>query len=151
VNWEKIKRSEAPVSKRKKYVLDSVSDTMPALMQAHKISIKAALTGFDWESTEEVWEKYREEIDEFMNCSKEPASRRKQRLEDEMGDIFFTLVNIARFYKIDPELALRKTNRKFKKRFNIVEDEMKKEHKSFSNVDIVYLEKLWKKAKKKIP
>ena len=150
VNWERIKQNEVPAAQQKKHLLDSVLENMPALMQSYKISMKAALTGFDWNSVEEVWNKVMEEVEEFKKCSQEDSPVHQAELENEMGDILFTMVNVARFFKIDPELALRKTNKKFIRRFNLVEDELIKKNKKFSEVDIQYLEKLWQKAKKKI-
>ena len=150
VNWEKIKQSERPAARRKKHLLDGISVNIPALMQAYKISIKAALTGFEWNSVQEVWDKFMEEMEEFNKCLRKKGTIRRAELEDEMGDLLFTLVNVARFYKIDPELALKRTNKKFVKRFNFIEDELKKEKKIFSEVDSNYLEKLWQKAKKKV-
>src|SRR5262249_15696154 len=144
-NWEALKAEEKKkrtgkpnaAAQEAKSVLDGVSSAMPALLEAYKLSSKAANVGFDWPNLDPLFEKLREETTELQEHLKqlpEPgprrtagAARRKipddlhRKLEDELGDLFFVLVNIARFLSLDSESALKKTNRKFRRRFGWVE------------------------------
>ncbi len=147
-NWEIIKKNEKQEEeKSQKHFLDSIPENLPALMQSNKIGIKAALMGFDWSNVNEIFNKLDEEIKELKQAINEENI---DYIEEEIGDMLFVVSNIARFMKIDPEQALRKTNKKFIKRFNYIEDALNKEGKKFSDVDIDYLECLWQDSKKKI-
>jgi len=144
IQWEKIKEEEKGANE-KKYLLESFPSNLPALLHSFKITSKASLVGFDWSNVEEVWEKLKEELSE-VKASLEKNNKRK--LEEEIGDLFFTLVNISRFYKINPEIALHKANKKFISRFNFIEDKLKSKGKKFSDVDLSYLDHLWEDSKK---
>ncbi len=134
--WEEIKSQEKP---RPKGLLTSVSRSLPALVEAQQISSKAAGAGFDWPSIDQVYNKLDEELAELQ------AAPDREAAENEVGDILFTLVNIARFLKIDPEQALRKTNAKFRKRFAHVEAGIAK---PLNEAPIEEMEALWQDAKK---
>src|SRR5690606_7705932 len=126
-NWEAIKLSEGRTS-----VLEGVPQHLPALQRAYRLQEKAAKVGFDWEKIEDVWDKVLEEIEEMHEAKieSEKSTPKKisnadyEKLEEEFGDVFFALVNYARFLHINPENALRKTNRKFIKRFSYVEQKI---------------------------
>lgn len=145
-NWEKIKLSEG-----RKSILDGVPNSLPALQKAYRLQEKAAKVGFDWEKKEDVWKKVIEEINEmheieaFIENSNDEILQTK--LEDEIGDVFFALVNYARFLNVNPENALRKTNEKFVKRFNYIEDRLKESGKSFENSNLEELDKFWNESK----
>ena len=134
-NWEKLKKEE---KKDRKRTLDGIPSTLPALLYCMKISKEAVRAGFEWKDIKQVEECFEGEIEEFKNA------KTFEEKEDELGDILFSLVNVARWHKIDPELALAKANRKFIKRFNKLEELCTKplEELSFEEYD-----KLWKKAK----
>jgi XTP/dITP diphosphohydrolase len=137
-NWEKIKLKEG-----NKSVLCGVPNSLPAMVKAYRIQEKARGVGFDWENTEQVWEKVLEELSEF-NQEKKISS---EKMEDEFGDILFALINYARFVNINPEDALEKTNRKFIKRFNYIEQKAKEMGRSLSEMTLSEMEELWQKAK----
>jgi len=138
--WDEIKadekksRGETPKGR-----LDSVPRNLPALVEAQQISSKAAAVGFDWESPEQVLEKLDEELRELSDARKTGDHRQR---EGEIGDLLFVLVNLARFLKVDPEQALRKTNAKFRKRFSHVE-----RHATLPGATIEQMEALWQEAK----
>ncbi|MDR2972996.1 MAG: nucleoside triphosphate pyrophosphohydrolase [Bacteroidales bacterium] len=137
-NWEKIKLKEGSTS-----VLGGVPNSLPAMVKAYRIQEKARGVGFDWENTEQVWEKVQEELSEF-NCERE---RNSEKMEEEFGDILFALINYARFVNINPEDALEKTNRKFIKRFNFIEQKAKEAGKSLSDMTLEDMDKFWQQAK----
>ncbi|HET7873164.1 MAG TPA: MazG nucleotide pyrophosphohydrolase domain-containing protein, partial [Terriglobales bacterium] len=140
--------------------LSGVSSKMPALMEAGKISSRAAHVGFDWPNIEGLFEKLGEETRELKehveqlpagalqpeNRSKVPEHLRA-RLEDEVGDMFFVLVNIARYLAVDPESALRRTNRKFRRRFNWLEQQLRAQGKGLEQASLEEMEALWQQAK----
>lgn len=134
-NWEKLKQVE---KKERKATLDGIPTTLPALLKCMKISKKAARAGFEWENINQVEECFKSEVEEFKNA------KTQEEKEDEFGDILFTLVNLARWNKIDPELALEKANKKFTKRFNKLEQICSKKLEDLSFEEY---ETLWKKAK----
>ena len=138
-NWEKIKLREG-----NKSVLGGVPQSLPAMVKAYRIQEKARGVGFDWENTEQVWEKVQEELAEF-NSEK---SKNSNQMEDEFGDILFALINYARFVNINPEDALEKTNRKFIQRFNYIEQKAKEQEKPLSEMTLEEMEELWQQAKK---
>jgi MazG family protein len=167
-NWEALKKQEKKEKKREhESLLDGVSSAMPSLMEAHKISWRAANVGFDWPEVGQLFEKLNEEVAELKaELKKYPApgprpnlrgvagsndqkipDELRERMEDEVGDLFFVLVNIARYLSIDGEQALRKTNRKFKKRFQFVERELKSAGKDIHHATLEEMEALWQQAK----
>lgn len=140
-NWEKLKKEEKP---HRKSIMDGISRSLPALFSAYKISKKAIKVGFEWPNVESLYECFYSEIDEFKQAVKNDD---KENMEEEIGDAFFALVNLARWHKINPEIALDKANKKFMKRFRKMEELATKplEEYSFEEYD-----KLWKEAKKEL-
>jgi MazG family protein len=120
-----------------------VPRALPALVEAQQISSRAAGAGFDWENPEQVIEKLHEELAEFA----EARRWRRTELENEMGDLLFVLVNLARFVKVDPEQALRKTNAKFRKRFGYIERKLAERGRLWKQSNIEEMEALWQEAK----
>jgi MazG family protein len=165
-NWEALKAEE----KRKTLpnngetlqpspdlLLDGVSTKMPALQEAHKISSKAAHVGFDWPEIQGLFEKLTEETRELQEHLQDlpttgsgkpeiPAGLR-EHVEGEVGDLFFVLVNIARYLSVDPESALRKTNRKFRRRFNWMEERLREQGRALEQATLEEMEALWQQAK----
>ena len=137
--WEEIKAAEKP---RPKGLLASVPRSLPALVEAHQIASRAAGAGFDWENVQQVLDKLHEELAELH------AAREHSELEGEIGDVLFVAVNIARFLKVDPEQALRKTNAKFRRRFEHVENGLAASGKSLSEARMDEMESLWQDAKR---
>jgi len=137
-NWEKIKLKEG-----NKSVLGGVPNSLPAMVKAYRIQEKARGVGFDWENTEQVWEKVQEELNEFNQEKNQNSSK----MEEEFGDILFALINYARFVDINPEDALEKTNRKFIKRFNYIEQKAKEQGKPLSEMTLNEMEVLWQQSK----
>jgi ATP diphosphatase len=174
-NWEALKAEEKKkrdAGKTEKVelsesILSSVSSAMPALLEAHKLSLRAANVGFDWPNVEGLFEKLQEETAELQAHLKEfpapgprPQGRGvagsgqprigddlRQRLEGEVGDLFFVLVNIARYLSLDSESALRKTNRKFRRRFQWMEEQLRASGRTPQQVPMQELEALWQQAK----
>jgi MazG family protein len=177
-NWEAIKVEEkkkrqtageagSAATNEKHSILAGVSSAMPSLLEAHKLSSRAAQAGFDWPDIDGLFDKLHEETDELREELKEfPApgprpqgrgmagsgrtavpEQLQARLEEEVGDLFFVLVNIARYLSIDPESALRKTNRKFKRRFQWMEDRLHDSGRSAEQASMEELESLWQRAK----
>jgi len=130
----------------RKSVMDGISETVPALMSALKIGQRAASLGFDWESVDEVWDKIQEEIQEVKV---EIERENKEKLEEEIGDLIFAVTNLARHYKINPEIALHKANKKFKSRFVQVEEAIQEAKKSGKELSLEEMETHWSNAKKK--
>ncbi len=137
--WDEIKKTEKP---RPQGLLAGVPRTLPALVEAQQIASRAATAGFDWENVDQVFDKLHEELTELHK-----ATSQDER-EDELGDLLFVIVNIARFLKVDPEQALRRTNSKFRRRFSHVEQGLASEGKSPQNATIEEMEALWQAAKK---
>ena len=122
---------------------------MPALLTASKLTTKAARVGFDWPNIEEIFAKLHEEVDELKEALLEaPAASESSRIEQEVGDLLFVAVNIARFLRIDPETALRKTNQKFVSRFQHIEHRLREAGKDFSQSNLEEMERFWQEAKK---
>lgn len=143
LNWEQIKLREKGGNKT---VLAGVPAALPALIKADRIQEKAANVGFDWESREQVWDKVREEIVEVgreIETMDDPA-----RVEEEFGDLLFSLVNAARLYKVNPENALEKTNKKFISRFNYVESRAREMGRSLGDMTLAEMDALWDEAKR---
>ena len=145
-NWEKIKLKE----KGNRSVLGGVPKSLPAMVKAVRIQDKARGVGFDWEKKEQVWEKVEEEMNEFkseFNVAKGEAVDKTKAL-GEFGDLLFSLVNYSRFIDIDPEEALERTNLKFIKRFQYLEEASKKDGKSIADMSLAEMDEYWEKAKK---
>ena len=140
-NWEKLKEKERGGNKEEKGMLDGVSVVLPALSQAQEYQDRAARVGFDWPEIDGVLDKVREEIEEIKNAETD------FELASEIGDLFFALVNVARWKKIDSEAALRGTNIKFKKRFAYVEQGAKKQGRNLSELSLEEMDKFWNEAK----
>ncbi|WP_445381684.1 nucleoside triphosphate pyrophosphohydrolase [Robiginitalea sp. IMCC43444] len=138
-NWEKIKLSEG-----KKSVLQGVPDSLPALVKANRIQEKVAGVGFDWENPQQVLEKVREELAEM---EQEQQNGNPEALEAEMGDVFFSMVNYARFLGINPENALERTNKKFIQRFQYLEAQAKSVGKTLSEMTLAEMDVHWEAAK----
>ncbi|NSL52894.1 bifunctional methyltransferase/pyrophosphohydrolase YabN [Calidifontibacillus erzurumensis] len=144
-NWEQIKRTEKENGKEEASILDGIPKELPSLYRAYELQKKAAKVGFDWQDVEPMWEKVKEELDEFR---KEVISDEKEQMKKEFGDILFALVNLARFYKIDPEEALRFTNNKFYKRFRFIEEKVKENGQVITEMSLDELDAIWEEAKK---
>ncbi|BCG46122.1 Nucleoside triphosphate pyrophosphohydrolase MazG [Citrifermentans bremense] len=142
-NWEKIKSQEKKVER--KSALSGIPPHLPALMQAHKITEKAARVGFDWEHTDQVFAKVMEELHEFEEAM---LSGDQQEMEAELGDLLFAIVNLGRFLSIDPEDALRKTIQRFTKRFEHVEQTLHARGKALPDSTLEEMDQLWEEAKK---
>ena len=140
-NWEQIKLKEKGGNKT---VLAGVPSALPAMIKADRIQEKVANVGFDWEEPHQVWDKVKEELSEV---EAEISSMNQQRMEEEFGDLFFSLINAARLYKINPENALEKTNKKFISRFNYVESRAKEMGKSLKEMSLAEMDDLWNEAK----
>ncbi len=139
-NWEKIKMKEG-----KESVLEGVPKSLPAMIKAERMQEKARGVGFDWENSEQVWEKVEEELFELRN---EINNNNKENIEDEFGDVLFSLINYARFIGVEPEAALEKTNKKFIKRFQYLEQEIKKDGKVLDEMSLEEMDVYWNRAKK---
>ena len=140
--WEQIKQKEKDGNKT---VLSGVPDALPSLIKAYRIQDKARNVGFDWQERREVWKKVKEEIGEF---EAEVEHMEKEKATEEFGDVMFSLINAARLYKINPDNALEKTNQKFIKRFNYVEQKLKDAGKTFQDTTLEEMDKYWNEAKK---
>jgi len=136
-NWEQLKLKEG-----KKSLLAGVPQSLPALVKAWRMQQKTAQVGFEWETTEQVWEKVEEEIGELQEAVAEGQSRERQ--EEEFGDVLFALINYARFLDIEPETALEKVNRKFKQRFEYIEANAPK---NLNDMTLTEMDALWNEAK----
>ncbi|MDA9874516.1 MAG: nucleoside triphosphate pyrophosphohydrolase [Flavobacteriaceae bacterium] len=139
-NWENLKLREGKTS-----VLQGVPKSLPALVKASRIQEKVAGVGFDWEHSDQVWEKVEEELGELKS---EITSKNQEAIEDEFGDVLFSLINYARFLKINPENALERTNKKFIKRFQYLESKAKTLQKSLSEMTLSEMDVYWEEAKK---
>lgn len=138
-NWEKIKLQEGKTS-----VLEGVPKSLPALVKSSRIQEKVAGVGFDWEKPHQVWDKVEEELQEFKEEVKKGNS---ESIENEFGDVLFSMVNYARFLKINPENALEATNKKFSKRFQYLENKAKTLNKSLSDMTLAEMDVFWEEAK----
>lgn len=139
-NWEKLKLQEGKTS-----VLEGVPKALPAMVKASRIQEKVAGVGFDWEKPEQVWEKVQEELNEL---NAELVKGNTDAIESEFGDVLFSLINYARFIKVNPENALERTNKKFIGRFQFLENEAKKLNKSLHDMSLAEMDVFWNEAKK---
>ena len=140
-NWEQLKLKEG-----KKSVLEGVPRSLPALVKATRIQDKARGAGFDWEETAQVWDKLREEIKEL---EVEVEANDQEKIEAEFGDVLFSLINISRFIKVDPESALERTNKKFINRFQYLEEATKAAGLKLEDMSLVEMDQFWDEAKAK--
>lgn len=141
-NWEKIKRDK----EGRKSAIGGVPQELPSLLRAFRIQGKAAQVGFDWTKIDDVWIKFEEEISELHEALR---NNNLKRTEEEMGDLLFTLVNICRFLKINPENALRSTNEKFISRFQKMEAEIESRNKSIEELNLTEMDEIWDQIKNK--
>ena len=140
-NWEKLKLKEG-----KKSVLEGVPGSLPAIVKAFRIQEKVRGIGFDWDNKSQIWEKVLEEIEELKA---EVENKNKERIESEFGDVLFALINYARFIDVNPEDALERCNKRFIKRFQIMEKKLKEEEKDLLDMDLDQMNKYWRWAKNK--
>lgn len=140
-NWENLKLKEGKTS-----VLEGVPKSLPALVKASRIQEKVAGVGFDWEEPNQVWEKVEEELQEFKD---EVNAGNQEAMESEFGDVLFSMVNYARFLKINPENALERTNKKFTKRFQYLEAKAKSLNKNLKDMTLNEMDVFWEEAKKR--
>lgn len=145
-NWEQLKLEEKKAEKNKATLLGDMPKALPSLWKAYRMGQKASRVGFEFPDQSHAWDKVKEEIVEFEQELKK--KKNKNDLEMEFGDILFSLVNIARFLKINPEMALQKTNQKFANRFYRMEVAMKKKGKKAEDLSLQELERLWNQSKK---
>lgn len=141
-NWEELKMKEGNRS-----VLAGVPNSLPAMIKSHRIQDKARAVGFDWDHREQVWDKVIEEINEVKHAM--INGNQKESMEEEIGDLLFSVVNAARLYDIEPETALEKTNRKFMKRFQYLEIKANEMGRSLKNMSLEEMESIWQEAKSK--
>lgn len=139
-NWENLKLREGRES-----VLEGVPKSLPALVKANRIQDKVAGVGFDWEEPQQVFDKVKEELEELQQ---EVSADNKDKIEAEFGDVLFSMINYARFLKVDPENALERTNKKFIKRFKYIESKAKEVDKSLKDMTLAEMDVFWEEAKK---
>ena len=159
LNWETLKAEERRAAGKSETIntslLTGVSSKAPALMEAHQLSTKAARVGFDWKSVDDIFDKLQEEIDELRAAIKDHAALEDEanhaRVREELGDLFFAATNIARHMQVEPEAALKLTNRKFRQRFEYIEQALNSRGQAFDKTSIEELEELWQEAKKNKP
>ena len=140
-NWENLKIKEG-----NKSVLAGVPKSLPSLVKAHRIQDKVRSVGFDWDERSQIWEKIKEELLEF---EMEIENQDHEKMEAEFGDLLFSMVNAARLYDIDPEIALERTNKKFIKRFNYLEENTIKKGQSLQSMTLDEMNVIWNEAKKR--
>jgi len=138
-NWEQLKLKEG-----KKSVLEGVPNSLPALVKASRIQDKVAGVGFDWEEPQQVFEKLKEELEELQH---EVEENNREKIEAEFGDVLFSMINYARFLKVNPEDALERTNKKFIKRFQYLEQKAKEQNKNLRDMTLAEMDVFWEEAK----
>ncbi len=147
-NWDKLKADERKASGKVEKVRDSILDEVPvhfpALLEGLKLTKKAAKVGFDWENANQIFAKLDEETAELKSAIE---SGEKANIDEEIGDLLFVVMNLARHLDVEPETALNKTNRKFRQRFKFIEDELKRTGKSIEEADLKEMDDLWNEAK----
>jgi MazG family protein len=155
-NWEAIKAEEKRAAGKgaqaNASILDGVSTKAPALMEAHQISTKVARVGFDWKNVAEIFAKMQEELDELREAITKHTETNDEadhaHVREEIGDLLFVITNIARRLNVEPEAALKLSNRKFRRRFSFIETRLREQQRKFDNVTIDDLEELWQEAKR---
>ena len=140
-NWEQLKLKEKDGNKS---VLEGVPQSLPALVKANRIQDKVRGVGFDWDEKEQVWEKVKEEM---MELQEEIINGDQNKMEAEFGDMFFSLINAARLYGVNPENALERTNQKFTRRFNYLESKTMKSGRNLKDMNLEEMDKIWEEAK----
>jgi len=147
-NWDDLKKAEraasGKVEKTKDSILDEVPVAFPALIEANKLTKKAAKVKFDWENAEQIFDKIAEETEELKSAISE---NKVENVEEEIGDLLFAVVNLARKLKVEPETALKKTNRKFRQRFKFIEENLKSNGKTLEESNLAEMDALWNEAK----
>jgi tetrapyrrole methylase family protein/MazG family protein len=147
-NWDKLKANEreksGKIEKEKESILDDVTLHFPALLEGLKLTKKAAKVGFDWEDAAQIFDKLNEEIDELNRAISDDE---QEKIEEEIGDLLFVVVNLARKLDVEPETALKKTNRKFRRRFKFIEDELKRRGRALEQSNLAEMDALWNEAK----
>lgn len=143
-NWQQIKKKERSEKSRDNSLFDGIPRSLPALKRAQKITALAAVYGFDWQNIDEVLKKLQEELSEFNSAL---AHNDQIEIEEELGDLFFTLVNLSRFVKVDSETALSRTTNKFLKRFAYITDQLANRGKTLEQATLTEMDELWEKAK----
>jgi MazG family protein len=152
-NWEAIKAQEKAEKLKgrtaeQRSLLEGIPSKLPALHEAHQISSRAVRVGFEWANIDGIFDKLQEEVQELKEVISAGGNEtQRERLEDEIGDMMFTVVNIARYLKIDSESALKRANRKFKTRFQHMENELAKQGKTLDQTSLAEMEALWQRAK----
>ncbi len=150
-NWDELKKEERKASgkieRKNDSILDDVPLVFPALIEADKLTKKAAKVGFDWENAGQVFDKLNEEIDELKNAISEDET---DNIEAEIGDLLFVIVNLARKLNVEPETALKRTNRKFRRRFKFIEAELKSRQKTLEESNLQEMDALWNEAKRQM-
>jgi XTP/dITP diphosphohydrolase len=141
LNWEKIKLSEG-----RKSLMEGVPRKLPSLLRSHRLQEKASKVGFDWKRKEDVWKKVKEEIAELHEAEKK---RSHKELEEEFGDLLFALVNYARFLKVNPESALHRSTRKFARRFQQIEEQLRKRGRKLEHSSLEEMDALWNEGKRR--
>ena len=141
INWSKLKQRE----KGRSSVLEGLPKSLPALMLAFRMGKRASTVGFDWEDPSGVWEKLREEMEELREAAEEGE---KGRVEEELGDFLFTVVNLSRFLEVEPEGALRGACRRFAERFRFIEEELRKKGKTPEEASLEEMDELWERSKR---
>jgi MazG family protein len=159
-NWEAIKAEEKRAAGKQSgqsenaSILDGVSTKAPALMEAHQISTKVARVGFDWKDVDEIFGKLHEELDELREAISAHQSTNDEadhtRVREEIGDLLFVITNIARRLNLEPEAALKLSNRKFRRRFAYIEQRLREQHRNFDETTLSDLEELWQEAKRNL-
>lgn len=158
-NWEQLKTKEKDGNKT---ILSGVPESMPSMIKASRMQEKASAVGFDWEKKEDVWEKVKEECSEIekelndmaalqndANATEQQKAECFERAQDEVGDLFFALINAARLYKVNPDTALERTNKKFKRRFTYLENETIRKGQSLKGMSLEQMDAIWDEAKAK--
>jgi MazG family protein len=146
-NWENLKLKEGKTS-----ILSGVPNSLPSITQAMRLQEKAKQVGFEWENKEQVWDKVEEEMQELQTEVHKPSGdASKDRVEAELGDLMFSIINYARFLGIDPDNALTKTNKKFKKRFQSMETIITERGQKLTDLDLKALDEVWNQVKKDEP
>ncbi|MBV9215016.1 MAG: nucleoside triphosphate pyrophosphohydrolase [Acidobacteria bacterium] len=149
-NWDKLKADERAAQGKKEKTVETILDDVPvhfpALLEALKVSKKAASVGFDWENEDQIFDKLNEEVGELRNAI---ASGDSDDIADEIGDLLFVIVNVARRLEVEPETALKRTNRKFRQRFKFIEDELKRTGRTVNDASLREMDDLWNESKTK--
>jgi tetrapyrrole methylase family protein/MazG family protein len=151
-NWEAIKAAENEDRQgvreaRRKSVLDGTPENLPPLVQAYQLTSRASRVGFDWQKPEDIFNKLDEEIQELRDCM---GKADRQAISEEIGDLLFVMVNLARHLHVDPELALRRTNRKFNARFRYMEQQLEQEGRPVQRASLEEMDRHWEKSKSQI-